>query len=152
MTISPTWKIAEANLSYQYSTPFDKRKFIKQSSDAYGLIKPYYQPCMDLQEVAYAIFLNSACHVIAVYKLSEGGVGATIMDVKLLLCAALKTLAHNIILCHNHPNGTTTPSKYDVATTRKIADAAKLLDMRVMYHIIITSEKYYSMADNGEIE
>jgi DNA repair protein RadC len=63
---------------------------------------------------------------------------------------ALKTNAQAIIICHNHPSGNDKPSESDTKITKKIKDAASLLDLQLMDHLIITpKEGYYSFSDNG---
>ena len=71
------------------------------------------------------------------------------IDTKLVLVAALKSAASSIILSHNHPSGSCAPSDADRQLTKKLAAAAKLLDLRVLDHIIVSDEGYYSFADEG---
>jgi len=73
----------------------------------------------------------------------------TVADPTLILAAALKGGAVNIILCHNHPSGNLKPSVADEQLTAKIKKAAQYFDIKVLDHIIITSESYYSFADEG---
>ena len=87
--------------------------------------------------------------MIGSYQLSKGGITGTIADVRLILSVALKTLATGLILAHNHPSGNLKPSEADIQLTQKVKDAAKLLDIEVMDHIIISSEGYYSFMDEG---
>jgi len=81
--------------------------------------------------------------------LSKGGITGTIADVRLILSVALKTLASGLILAHNHPSGNLKPSEADKQITSKIRQAAKLLDIELLDHIIISSEGYYSFTDDG---
>jgi DNA repair protein RadC len=89
--------------------------------------------------------------VIGSYQLSKGGITGTIADVRLILSVALKTLASGLILAHNHPSGNLKPSEADKHITSKIRQAAKLLDIELLDHIIISSEGYYSFMDDGKI-
>lgn len=95
------------------------------------------------------VFLNRANRVIGVYDASSGGITGTVADPRLILAAAIKSLAVSIILSHNHPSGNLKPSKADEDLTTKIKEAAKYHDIRVIDHMIITSEGYYSFADEG---
>ena len=72
------------------------------------------------------------------------------MDIKLLMKTAVDKLASGIIAVHNHPSGNLRPSAEDDRLTDKIKEAAKLLDMRLLDHIIIAGDDYYSYTDNGK--
>jgi DNA repair protein RadC len=146
----PLLSIAELTLTYQYTLPPAERLFVKSSIEAAEIFRPYFDDCIEFKEHAYVMLLNQAQHVIAIYKLSEGALAATLIDVRLLFCAALKSLASKIILCHNHPSGSLHPSKQDIEFTRKVKEGAKLLEMDVVDHIIVTREGHYSLADNGD--
>ena len=95
------------------------------------------------------ILLNQANRVLSLFSLSQGGITGTVMDPKLIFIAALKRGACNIILCHNHPSGNLKPSKSDEDLTSKVKAAGALLDIKVLDHIIISSEGYFSFADEG---
>ena len=75
----------------------------------------------------------------------------TAVDVKLIMRAAIEHLASAMIVFHNHPSGTLRPSPQDDAITRKIAEAAKLIDTRLNDHIIITDGAYFSYNDQGRL-
>jgi DNA repair protein RadC len=93
--------------------------------------------------------MNRARRILGIYELSTGGVAGTVADPKLVFTAALKANACNIILSHNHPSGNLKPSKADEELTKKIKEAGIYLDIKVLDHIIVTSEGYYSFADEG---
>jgi DNA repair protein RadC len=98
------------------------------------------------------MYLNKANRVLGVYPASVGGITSSIVDLRLILSIALKTLATSVVLCHNHPSGSLTPSKQDIDLTLKIKEAAKYFDIVVQDHLIITFEqKYFSFADDGLI-
>ena len=80
-----------------------------------------------------------------------GGVASTLVDVKVVARKAIEHLASAIILVHNHPSGNLNPSQADDKLTRQLQQAAQLLDIRVLDHIIITSQGYYSYNDNGRL-
>jgi len=84
-----------------------------------------------------------------VVDISTGGVTGTIADPKLIFSAALKANACGIILSHNHPSGNIKPSPADEQLTAKIKAAGKYLDINVLDHVIVTSENYYSFAEEG---
>jgi DNA repair protein RadC len=102
-----------------------------------------------VHEEFWVLYLNRANKIIRKFKLSQGGISGTVIDVRLVLKAALENNASSIILCHNHPSGNTSPSEADKKITHKLKEAASLLDIQVLDHIIIGENKYFSFADNG---
>ena len=80
---------------------------------------------------------------------SQGGISGTVIDVRLILKAAIEKLASALILCHNHPSGTMQASDADLKITQKIKNAANLMDISVLDHIIIGQNSYLSLADEG---
>jgi DNA repair protein RadC len=95
------------------------------------------------------LYLNRANKVIGSYELSKGGITATIADIRIILSVGLKTLATGLILAHNHPSGNLKPSEADVSLTNKIKEAAKLMDIQVLDHIILADGGYFSFSDEG---
>lgn len=102
-------------------------------------------------EVFAVIFLNSANKVNHFEIISEGGITATIADPRIILRKALEEDAVSIVLCHNHPSGSLKPSKADQELTVKIKNAAKLFDITVIDHLIVSKAGVYSFADDGLI-
>jgi DNA repair protein RadC len=101
------------------------------------------------QEVFAVLFLNRANKINHFQIISEGGITSTIVDPRVILKKALEENAVNIILCHNHPSGSLRPSRADEALTAKIKEAAKYFDIRIIDHIIVSEDGYYSFADEG---
>lgn len=96
------------------------------------------------------LLLNRSNKALGIAPISLGGTAGTVTDVKIIMQYALKTNAQAIIICHNHPSGNYKPSESDTKITKKIKDAASLLDLQLMDHLIITPhEGYFSFADNG---
>jgi DNA repair protein RadC len=95
------------------------------------------------------LYLNRANRVIGSYQLSKGGITGTIVDVRLILSVALKTLATGLILARNHPSGNLKPSKADIQLTKKVKQAAKLMDIEELDHMILSSNEYFSFTDDG---
>lgn len=110
------------------------------------------QQLKDLQrEVFGVVYLNRANKVNHFEIVSEGGITGTVADPRVILRKALEENAVNIILCHNHPSGSLKPSRSDEQLTQKIKQAASYLDIRVLDHIIVSEDGYYSFADEGLI-
>ena len=101
------------------------------------------------REVFVVVFLNRANKIMHHEIISEGGITGTVADPRIILKKALEHDAVNIILCHNHPSGSIKPSRQDEELTQKIKEAARYLDIKVMDHIIVSEEGYYSFADEG---
>ncbi|SEO13067.1 RadC-like JAB domain-containing protein [bacterium A37T11] len=106
---------------------------------------------IELVEESKVILLNNASRVLGILNLSSGSITGCMMDPRIIFGAALKAGASFIILAHNHPSGNLKPSAADISTTKKLMDAGKLLDIKVLDHIIITNEGYVSMAEDGYI-
>lgn len=100
-------------------------------------------------EVFAVLFLNRANKINHFEIVSEGGITGTVADPRVILRKALEEDAVNIILCHNHPSGSLKPSRADEQLTSKIREAARLLDITVIDHIIVSETGYYSFADEG---
>lgn len=100
-------------------------------------------------EVFAIVFLNRANKINHFEIISEGGITGTVADPRIILKKALEEDAVSIILCHNHPSGSLKPSKADEELTNKIKEAARFLDIKVLDHIIVSEEGYYSFADEG---
>ncbi|MDI3319949.1 RadC family protein [Pinibacter soli] len=103
------------------------------------------------QEVFAVLFLNQSNKVIRHEIVSVGGITSTVVDVRVILKKALKEEAVSLIVCHNHPSGNLKPSKADDLMTHKLKESASLLDIKVLDHIIVSEEGYYSFADEGRI-
>ncbi|MDA3910331.1 MAG: DNA repair protein RadC [Bacteroidales bacterium] len=123
----------------------EKVQTISSSMAAYELLAPMMED--RLNEEFWILYLDRANHVIDRLRLSQGGTAATIMDVKIIIKIALEKLAHGIILSHNHPSGNLKPSKADIHVTEKIQEAAKLFDIKLLDHLIIANNDYFSFND-----
>jgi len=100
-------------------------------------------------EVFAVVFLNRGNRINHFEIISQGGITATVADPRIILKKALEEDAVNIILCHNHPSGNLRPSRADEELTFKIKEAAKYFDIKVLDHIIVSDEGYFSFADEG---
>lgn len=108
-----------------------------------ALIKDYSH------EVFAVIFLNRANKINHFEIISRGGITGTVADPRVILKKALEEEATSLILCHNHPSGNLKPSLADEELTRKIKEAASYMDIKVIDHIIVSEDGYYSFADEG---
>lgn len=125
---------------------------VKQSLDSYELFKGFFTPdTLCHREQMWAMYLSPANKIVGYTCISMGGVAGTSVDVKIILQGALLCNATNFLIAHNHPSGNITPSPQDNKVTQKIAEAAKFMDMRLLDHIIVCEDEYYSYADEGKI-
>ena len=97
------------------------------------------------------MLLNRSHKVLGICSLTMGNVSGTIADPKLVFVTALKSNASYVIIAHNHPSCSLKPSRADEELTRKMKEAGKFLDLPLLDHLIITSESYYSFADEGGV-
>ncbi len=126
-----------------------KRDKISSSADAFKLMR---HKLRDLPyEEFWILYLNQSNKLIESVKLSQGGVSGTTVDTRLMLKHAIELLASSIILVHNHPSGNLRPSQQDIQITQKMASGAKVFDIQVLDHLIISDEHFFSFADEGLI-
>lgn len=122
---------------------------INSSEDAFNYIS------LELSDLTYeefwVIYLDRANNVIDKKKISQGGITGTVIDIRIILKQAIEKLASSIILFHNHPSGNLTASSNDLEITRKASEAAKLFDIKILDHIIVSGKKFMSFADDGLI-
>jgi DNA repair protein RadC len=97
------------------------------------------------------LLLNNSNKVLGSYDVSSGGITGTVVDIRIIFTAALKSNATSIIMMHNHPSGTLIASQADIAITQKVKEAGRLLEISLLDHLIITSESYFSFADDGAL-
>ena len=150
MTID--FRVAEVGLTYKNRVPKKDRKQVLDSYTAYKILKESFSDdTIDYRETFKVLYLNHNCQVFGCSTISEGGITNTLADVRMILQGALLTNATGMILAHNHPSGSIRPSRQDDALTRKIVEAANLMDIKVNDHIILTNEEFYSYCDEGRI-
>ncbi|MEP7277390.1 MAG: DNA repair protein RadC [Bacteroidota bacterium] len=126
---------------------FLEKQQVRNSTD----IARYLQTLLsDYQHEVFAVvFLNQANKINHFEIISKGGITGTVADPRIILKKALQEDAVSIVLCHNHPSGNLRPSRADELLTRKIKEAAGYFDIKVLDHIIVSNEGYYSFADEG---
>jgi DNA repair protein RadC len=114
------------------------------------LYKIFSQYLSDLQtEEFWAIFLNQKNHVIYKTQISKGGISGTLVDVRVIFRIAIEHLATSVVVAHNHPTGNLTPSQPDISITRRIKEAGDLLDIKLLDHLIIGENSFFSFSEQG---
>lgn len=122
---------------------------IASDSDVARLMEPQLGALQ--HEECWALYLASSGRVLDRMRISQGGVQATVVDCRLIIKRAIELLAVQIVLVHNHPSGTTEPSRQDIELTERVSEAAKLFDIRLLDHVIIARGAHYSFRANGNI-
>jgi DNA repair protein RadC len=127
--------------------PLMAKNMIGSSSDIAAYLQGKFR---DLRREVFAVlFLNRSNKINHFEVVSEGGITGTVADPRIILRKALEHDAVSIILCHNHPSGSLKPSRADEQLTNKIKDAAAFFDIKLLDHIIVSENGYYSFADDG---
>lgn len=130
--------------------PMSERERLTSSKDVANFCRKIFDAdSIEWVEEFVLICLNRQNKPITWCKISKGGISGTVADPKVIFPIALLNTASAIIVAHNHPSGSLSPSNPDIELTRKLRDGAKLLDMTLLDHIILTKESYYSFADEG---
>jgi len=120
---------------------------ITASRDAFEY---FHSKVADLVHEAFWILtLNRANKIIRSYQVSEGGIGGTVVDSRIVFKHAIEDQASGLILCHNHPSGNIKPSEQDKQITRKLSQAGAFLEIPILDHLIIGENSYFSFADEG---
>ncbi|MDN3705933.1 DNA repair protein RadC [Myroides ceti] len=131
---------------------FEEAKAIPRVSSSKSVFEIMQPLIGDLKhEEFWMLMLNNDQRIIGKSQLSSGGLTSTIVDVRILFKRALEAMATSIILVHNHPSGQLKPSASDKEITHKIKEAGKVLDIKLLDHIIVTQHDYLSFADENII-
>lgn len=122
-------------------------KKIQSSSSIYSLMSAHFADLA--HEEFWVVFLNRGNYIIEKKCLSKGGISGTVADIRMILKNAIECLASYIIICHNHPSGNLQPSSEDIIITQKCKEAAVLMDIKLLDHLIIFESNYFSFCDEG---
>lgn len=126
-----------------------KQTEIHSSAEAFEY---FYSRMSDLShEQFWVMLLNSANNVIRMEQIGVGGLNGTSADPRKVFKLAIENQATAIMLCHNHPSGSVLPSKTDKELTKNVINCGKILDIKVLDHLIIGENRYYSFADHDEM-
>ncbi|HYH15910.1 MAG TPA: DNA repair protein RadC [Flavisolibacter sp.] len=124
-----------------------QKETISSSADVAAYLQTLFK---DYQHEVFAVlFLNRSNKINHFQIISEGGITGTVADPRIILKRALEENAVSLILCHNHPSGSLKPSRADEELTQKIKEAARFFDIKVLDHLIVSEDGYFSFADEG---
>ena len=141
----------EITINFKMLLPLLSDTGITSSRDAAEIYRRYCSEKIHYKEEFFIMLLNTANKPLGICKISEGGLSSTTVDVRNIFQTALKANAANVILFHNHPSGNLRPSEADRSITKKIIEAGKVMDIKVLDHVIMTAESYFSFTDEGEM-
>ena len=137
----------------QFYLKKEKSGFLKarvvSSRDAADVIRPLFGDDIEFFESFFMLMLNAANNTIGFVKISQGGMTSTVVDVRIIARYAIESLCTQVIIAHNHPSGNLYPGDADKRLTEKVKEGLKLLDIKVLDHIILSSDGFYSFADEG---
>lgn len=128
-----------------------KKARMTDSKDVNKYVRQFFSDDIDIYESFFVLFLNRANNTIGWVKISQGGIGGTVVDERLIAKYAIESLSSAIILCHNHPSGNVKPSNQDITLTRAIKKGLGYFNITLIEHIILSPEnnEYFSFADEG---
>lgn len=143
-------QVAEIELVYKSKMKPSDRPVVKTSADSAQLLRDHWNAdTIELVEAFKVLYLNRANRAIGIYQVSKGGLTGTVADIRLIMAAAIRLAASAIIIAHNHPSGNLKPSRADEELTQKIKQAGAFLDIKLLDHIILTTDESFSFADEG---
>ncbi len=145
----PEEGVPEIKISYTRTRKEFLGKITNSRNAADFIRRTFRAGSLELQEHFITLYLNQANEILGYYNHTIGGINATIADRRLILATALASASVGILVSHNHPSGNLTPSQPDLDLTKKLKEGAKILDIQLLDHIIITKNGYYSFADEG---
>lgn len=149
-SIEDLFRVAEVELSYKRFTDTKCDLKIRDAKSAYEvLMAAWDRNKMDLQEQFKILLTSADCTCLGIAHIATGGISQCSIDTRIIFATALKANATNIILAHNHPSGNLKASDADIRQTEKLFHAGKLLDIHVADHLILSSQGYLSMANEG---
>jgi len=128
------------------------KPIIVNALDSYVLFKQFFDDdTINLQESFLVMYSNRMNRILGIYPMTTGGISGTVVDIRLIFSVALTTASTAFILAHNHPSGNMKSSQADIALTRRIKETAKLMEIKLLDHLIISPAhgEYYSFADDG---
>jgi DNA repair protein RadC len=145
------FKVDEVRLVYLTKTPASQRTKVTNSKAAYhAFLSAWEEGTIEHHESFRILLLNRANRALGIAVVSNGGISGTVIDVRQIFQAAVKSNCSSIIAAHNHPSGNRQPSDADIQITKKISEAGKIMDIKLLDHLILTpSEGYFSFADEG---
>jgi DNA repair protein RadC len=140
--------IAEVQITYSSHVKAKDRIKVTCSKDAEMAFRSCW-PAYDHIEFCYMLLMNRQNQILGCHQISKGGMTGAVVDIRVIFQVALKACSTQFLLAHNHPSGNLEASDADKKITKQIKEAGAILEIPLLDHLIITSESYLSMADEG---
>lgn len=145
-----TPQLAELKVSYKRSTKKQPDTPFTSVVQAEEFLRSIWDSgTLELREEFVVVCLDASLRVLGWVRLHTGGLDSSPVDPRLVFGIALKCASAGIIVAHNHPSGSVTPSEHDIALTRRLSEGAKLLGIRLVDHLIVTRDDCFSFATAG---
>ena len=142
-------RLAEIKAVYRSKLRPHERKTILCAKDAAEYLRAVWdKDRIELAEEFLMLCLNAGHETLGWVKVASGGFNSALADPRVVFSIALQTASSALIVAHNHPSGSLSPSEDDLAVTRRLHDAGKLLSIRLLDHIILTRESYFSIGEH----
>ena len=134
--------VREGNCASEHNT-------IRTPDDVFAVMSPEYENAV--VEMAQMLALDTKNKIIGVFTISTGSLNASIIHPRDVFQRAILSNAASVILVHNHPSGDPSPSSEDIALTRALVEAGKIMDIAVLDHVVIGEGKYCSVKEMGQL-
>mgnify|MGYP002783556673 CR=1 FL=1 len=148
--VAQQYAFPTVKLSYTYGGPINDLPVLRDSRAMRNFIFPVFEDFVEHYEEFHIILLNHGMRVLGHCPIGKGGLNSCVADARLVLQAAILSNASAVVLVHNHPSGALVPSNADRNLTRNLSQALQLVNIKVVDHIILTRDSYFSFADFGE--
>jgi len=143
-------KVSEVKITYELNNTNKKKVRVNTSAKIYALMLKNWEQ-IEYRESFKILLLDVSKQALGINTVSMGGLSESIVDVRMILQGALLANAKGIVACHNHPSGNIRPSRDDDVVTMRIREASKIIDIKLIDHLIIAKDGYYSYADAGRL-
>jgi DNA repair protein RadC len=143
-------KLREVSAVYKPHQSIENIK-VSSSQDVNDFIRNVYPVAINIREAMMVLYLNNSNRTVGYSVASIGGITGTLVDIRLVLRDALLTQSTSLILVHNHPSGNLEPSQADLSLTDKVRKAALTMDIKLLDHLILTEDRFYSFSDFGKL-
>lgn len=147
------FEIREVQLSYIPKKSLSDAKSFRSSKDLHDFLVEhiYEENTIYHREFFNVLLFDNRLRLLGYRTIAEGGVGSCLVDLKILMQIAILSNATSIAIAHNHPSGHVQPSKADDMLSKSVAEACNLFKIRLIDHIVVAPEQYYSYADEDKI-
>ncbi|MDF2380516.1 JAB domain-containing protein [Nostoc ellipsosporum NOK] len=149
-TKSSLFNVAMIDISYKNRSKACERPRITEPEAAHKIFMAAWDlNKIDLVEHFYSMFLDQSGRCLGISHVASGGISACIVDPRIILSTAILSKSSGIILAHNHPSGHLKPSQNDLKLTERLTSVAKMLDINILDHLILSSDGFVSFAREG---